>query len=76
LLDLAALVGKYGRRPQRCAELLLERGLYHAACSDAHRAEDVAQVAKGIERLRELYGDAEVTALLVDGPREILAERL
>jgi protein-tyrosine phosphatase len=75
LLDVAALVGKYGRRPQRCAEQLLERGLYHAACSDAHRPEDVVQVAKGIERLRELYGDAEVTALLEEGPREILVGR-
>ena len=75
LLDVAALVGKYGRRPQQCAEQLLERGLYHAACSDAHRPEDVARVALGIERLRELYGDAEVTALLVDGPRAILAGR-
>ena len=37
LLDAAALVGKYGEHPQRCAETLLEQGLYHAACSDAHR---------------------------------------
>jgi protein-tyrosine phosphatase len=41
LLDVAALTGKYGRRPQRCAEQFLERGLYHAACSDAHRPADV-----------------------------------
>lgn len=73
LLDVAALIGKYGRRPQRCAEQFLERGLYHAACSDAHRPEDVDQVARGIERLRRLYGQDEVVALLVDGPREILA---
>jgi protein-tyrosine phosphatase len=75
LLDVAALVGKYGRRPQRCAELLLERGLYHAACSDAHRPADVDQAASGIQRLRELYGDEEVVALLADGPRAILAGR-
>jgi protein-tyrosine phosphatase len=73
LLDVAALIGKYGRRPQRCAEDFLERGLYHAACSDAHRADDVEQVARGIERLRRLYGQEEVVALLADGPREILA---
>lgn len=73
LLDVAALIGKYGRRPQRCAEQFLESGLYHAACSDAHRPDDVAQVARGIERLRQLYGEEEVVALLTDGPREILA---
>jgi protein-tyrosine phosphatase len=75
LLDVAALVGKYGRRPQRCAELLLERGLYQAACSDAHRAQDVEQAARGIQRVRELYGDEEVAALFAEGPRAILAGR-
>jgi len=73
LLDVAALVGKYGRHPQRCAELLLERGLYHAACSDAHRPDDVQQVGRGLERVRELYGEEELQSLFVQGPLEILA---
>jgi protein-tyrosine phosphatase len=73
LLDVAALVGKYGRQPQRCAERLLESGSYHAACSDAHRARDVAEVARGIELVRHRYGDAEVEALFRVGPLEILA---
>jgi protein-tyrosine phosphatase len=75
LLDVAALVGKYGRHPQHCAELLLERGLYEAACSDAHRSQDVDQVASGIQRLRQLYGQEEVVALLSEGPLAILAGR-
>lgn len=73
LLDVAALVGKYGRQPQRCAERLLESGSYHAACSDAHRVRDVAEVARGIELIRLRYGDAEVDALFRAGPLEILA---
>jgi protein-tyrosine phosphatase len=73
LLDVAALVGKYGRKTQECAEILLERGLYHAACSDAHRPSDVAEVARGIERLQELYGDEEVDFLLREGPESLLA---
>ncbi len=73
LLDVAALVGKYGRQPQKCAEELLERGLYHAACSDAHRPSDIEHVARGIERLRELYGDDEVTFMLREGPESLLA---
>src|SRR5882724_4385323 len=73
LLDVAALVGKYGRQPQKCAEELLERGLYHAASSDAHRPSDIAEVARGIERLRELYGDEEVAFLLREGPESLLA---
>src|ERR1700688_2023336 len=36
LLDVCALVGKYGRAPQRAAEKLLEEDAYEAACSDSH----------------------------------------
>jgi len=76
LLDIAALVGKYGRKVQECAEVLLERGLYHAACSDAHRPSDVAEVARGIERLRALYGPEEVTFMFREGPEQLLAGSL
>lgn len=72
LLDLGALVGKYGREPQRCAEELLERGLYRAACSDAHRPSDVLDVAKGIAVIDKRYGAEEVDQLLRHGPEEIL----
>jgi protein-tyrosine phosphatase len=75
LLDAAALVGKYGRMPQRCAERLLEGGSYHAACSDAHRVRDVAEVALGIDVIRRRYGDGEVDVLFRTGPLEILAGR-
>jgi protein-tyrosine phosphatase len=73
LLDLGALVGKYGRQPQRCAEGLLERGAYHAACSDAHRPSDLVEVSQGMALIRERYGAEELVALLRDGPLEILA---
>jgi len=73
LLDTAALVGKYGREPQRCALDLLERGLYHAACSDAHRTADVAEVEKGMQLVAESYGDDEIEFLFGRGPRAILS---
>jgi protein-tyrosine phosphatase len=76
LLDIASLVGKYGKKTQECAEELLDRGLYHAACSDAHRPADVAEVGGGIERLRELYGDEEVVFMLREGPESLLAGEL
>ena len=71
LLDVCALVGKYGRAPQRAAEKLLEDDAYEAACSDAHRPGDVEQVASGIERLLVLVGEVETKRLLSDGPRTI-----
>lgn len=76
LLDTAALVGKYGSRPQRAAEEILELGLYHAACSDAHRVADVDDVRQGMERIDELYGQEERIFLFETGPRALLAGRL
>jgi len=76
LLDTAALDGKYGRRPKHCARDLLERGLYHAACSDAHRPADVALVGAGMAWIKKEYGDEEVDFLFREGPRAILAGQL
>lgn len=75
LLDVAALVGKYGRKPQKTAEGLLEEGYYYAACSDAHRPADVAEVHRGIERLAALAGREEADFLLREGPTAILEGR-
>jgi protein-tyrosine phosphatase len=72
LLDVAALVGKYGRATEKAALRLLEEGYYQAACSDAHRAEDVDFVARGIERLTALEGAEETDYLLREGPLSIL----
>jgi protein-tyrosine phosphatase len=75
LLDVCALVGKYGRAPQRAAEKLLEEGAYEAACSDAHKPGDVDVVVRAIERLEKSVGKDEATRLLSAGPRGIIAVR-
>jgi protein-tyrosine phosphatase len=72
LLDVCALVGKYGRAPQRAAERLIEAEAYEAACSDSHRPSDVDQVVRAIDRLRTLVGNEETSRLLGDGPRALL----
>ena len=76
LLDVAALDGKYGRRPEQTALDLLEDGYYSAACSDAHRPEDVSSVVRGIKRLTEVVGLEEAEFLLGEGPRQILEGRV
>jgi protein-tyrosine phosphatase len=76
LLDTAALVGKYGKKPREIAEELLDRNLYHAACSDAHRPSDVEEVAAGMRRIEELYGEEEVQFLFHEGPRALLDGRI
>jgi protein-tyrosine phosphatase len=72
LLDAAALTGRYGRRVQNCSRDLLDRGLYLAACSDAHRVNDVQATGKSIEWLRREYGEEDVENLFVSGPEAIL----
>ena len=76
LLDVAALVGKYGRKPERAAKRMLEEGYYYAACSDAHRPSDVDVVHRGIDELRVLMGDEETVFLLSEGPRNILSGKV
>jgi protein-tyrosine phosphatase len=73
LLDIRALVGRYGRSAQSAAEKLLEEDAYDAACSDAHRVEDVAEVERAILRLETRVGPKETLRLLSEGPSAILA---
>lgn len=74
LLDVCALVGKYGRAPQRAAEKLLAEEAYEAACSDAHKPSDVDIVVRAIERLERAVGPDEAKRLLSSGPRGILGK--
>jgi protein-tyrosine phosphatase len=76
LLDCMALVGKYGRRPQRAAEELLEREVYQAACSDLHRPADIEVVQKSLKVIEKRYGAEEIRFLFDEGPRALLEGRL
>jgi protein-tyrosine phosphatase len=72
LLDAGALVGRYGKKPQRCARDLLDRGLYRAACSDSHRMNDVKATAESISWIMREYGKDELNDLFSLGPQAIL----
>jgi len=72
LLDVCALVGKYGRASQKAAEKLLDDEAYEAACSDAHRPEDADIVAEAIEALTERVGLEETERLLGKAPRALV----
>jgi protein-tyrosine phosphatase len=72
LLDVCALLGKYGRAAQKAAEKLLDDQAYEAACSDAHRPEDAEITADAIVALEKAVGVAEAERLLGAGPRGIL----
>ncbi len=72
LLDAAAFSGKYGRRAKQTAEELLDMGLYHGACSDAHRPADVEAVLAGMREIESRYGSEEIEFLFRDGPLSLL----
>jgi len=71
VLDLMSLIGKYGRKPKKAAERMLDEGFYFAACSDAHRPSDVSLVAKSVECLYKRVGAGEAHQLLCAGPQTI-----
>lgn len=73
LLDACALVGKYGERVRRCALAFLERELYGAACSDAHRPADVDELERALAWIEKRYGSDELVYLFHEGPRRILS---
>lgn len=72
LLDISALVGKYGRRAQNAAEQLLEDGIYDAACTDSHRPVDVDVAEKAMARMVKMYGREELELLFGENPRRLL----
>ena len=72
LLDVCALTGKYGRSSQAAAEKLLDEEAYEAACTDAHRPEDVPLVRHAIEVLESRVGVPEARRLLGEAPSAIL----
>jgi protein-tyrosine phosphatase len=72
LLDVCALVGKYGRASKAAAEKLLEEDAYDAACSDAHRPDDIPLVRKAIAGLEARMGREETERLLAEAPSAIL----
>ncbi len=76
LLDCMALTGKYGRRPQRAAEELLERELYHAACTDLHRPADLPVVEQSLKLIQKRYGSEEIDFLFREGPAALLEGKL
>ncbi len=74
-LDVMALIGRYGRAPQRAAERMLEEGVYTVAASDAHHPDDVPRVAEAIKALIAIVGQDEADILLRDNPERLLSGR-
>lgn len=73
LLDVCALIGKYGQEPQRASRALLADGLYDAACTDSHRPEDVERAGEAMAWIKTEYGSEELHYLFDETPNRLLA---
>lgn len=73
VVDLAALGGSRGRAETRTARRMIEEGLAHAAATDMHSPDDARALQDGITWLRKKMGSADLTRLLDENPRRILA---
>jgi len=73
-LNVAALVGLYGRTATRLAEQFLEEGLYTVAATDLHHVAGAEEwVPEALEILEARAGSATFHRLLEDNPRAVLA---
>ena len=71
LVNLTSLVGAWDRAAKKTAERLLGAGLVDAVTTDMHSVADGPSVEKGLSRLLELVGQAEVERLTQTRPAEL-----
>ena len=72
-----SLLGEFGDRARRVAELFIERDLAHIVASDMHRPTQVRvpQLSSAFERAVELVGEERSRMLFEDTPRNIIDGR-
>lgn len=74
-VTFSTLTGLFGRAAQRVAEELLDRNLATVLATDAHGAgQRLLSVGKGLDRARELVGEARLNQLTRANPAALLAD--
>ena len=76
VVDLGALGGFHGKREQKQARHLCERGLVDAVATDAHQLGDLQQAQHGLHWLEKKLGADAIARLFDRAPRQILAGEL
>ena len=72
-INKGSILGRFGRREQRSAQLLLEHELAACVASDAHHAQlRTPHMTEVADYLRKTYGRECVQLLLEDNPERIL----
>lgn len=76
VVDLEAVAGTGNRAEVKAARRLLEEGVAHAVASDMHNPHTRDGVKRGIDWIRKRLGAEQLTRLLEENPRRILAGEL
>ncbi len=72
-LNVASLIGLYGKAPRKVAERLLDEGLYAVAATDLHHPAGAEEwIPEALEVLEERVGRQGFDRLLVDNPRRVI----
>ena len=75
-INAGSLLGEFGRRAQRTAELLLQRGWVTFLASDAHGLEARPPgLRQAVRRAAELMGEPRARQLVEEHPRLLLQDR-
>jgi protein-tyrosine phosphatase len=72
-LNVASLIGLYGKTPRKVAERLLDAGLYAVAATDLHHPAGAEEwIPEALEALEKRVGRGGFDRLLADNPRLVL----
>jgi protein-tyrosine phosphatase len=73
-LNVASLIGLYGKPPRKVAERLLDEGLYAVAATDLHHPAGAEEwIPEALVELEKRVGRPAFDRLLAENPRRVLA---
>jgi protein-tyrosine phosphatase len=72
-LNVASIIGLYGKGPRKVAERLLDEGLYAVAATDLHHPAGAEEwIPEALDALEKRVGRATFDRLMAENPRRVL----
>jgi len=73
-VNMGSLLGRYGKRIQHTAQIMLEHQMVHIIASDMHTQTSMP-LGEGFETLSQMVGQEEAQHLVEDRPRAVIQNR-
>lgn len=74
VISVSSLAGFFGSLLRRRAEALIKLNLPLAVATDAHSAEELKVIERGLKRLNKLVGEGGITEMLISTPMSVLGD--